>query len=204
MKNIVILLIFLPITVWGSSFEVAIPLILKHEGLYINDPADRGGITKYGISLRYLRELLKMRPDLKDELDINKDGVIDGYDILHMSKEEATELYQKEWWEQYGYGRIDYQPLATKVFDLAVNMGNEDAVELLQTAYNKFHGGYYLVVDGMLGDDTIDCANQLERAESVKLLRILKQLAVKRYVHLSQVHPSYKKFLIGWVRRAND
>ncbi len=33
-----------------ARFEKAIGTILEHEGGYVNDPADPGGETKYGIS----------------------------------------------------------------------------------------------------------------------------------------------------------
>ena len=33
-----------------TTFEEIIEQILKHEGGYVNDPNDRGGETKYGIT----------------------------------------------------------------------------------------------------------------------------------------------------------
>jgi len=35
-----------------TNFNLAIPVILQHEGGYVNDPNDAGGATKYGISQR--------------------------------------------------------------------------------------------------------------------------------------------------------
>jgi len=40
-----------------ARFEDALPTVLRHEGLYSEDPADPGGATNYGISLRFLRQL---------------------------------------------------------------------------------------------------------------------------------------------------
>ena len=36
-----------------SAFELAIPIVLKHEGGFADNPADPGGATNFGISLRF-------------------------------------------------------------------------------------------------------------------------------------------------------
>ena len=38
-----------------SDFESAIPTILRHEGKFEQNAADPGGVTNYGISLRWLK-----------------------------------------------------------------------------------------------------------------------------------------------------
>ena len=35
-----------------TTFDEIIEIVLEHEGGYVNDPHDRGGETKYGISKR--------------------------------------------------------------------------------------------------------------------------------------------------------
>jgi hypothetical protein len=44
-----------------SDFDLAIPTILQHEGLLLDDP---GGIKNYGISLRNLKRLVEQEPTL--------------------------------------------------------------------------------------------------------------------------------------------
>ena len=39
-----------------SHFDTAIKKVLKHEGGYVDHKNDPGGATKYGISLRFIRQ----------------------------------------------------------------------------------------------------------------------------------------------------
>lgn len=78
----------------------AIALVLKHEGGYIDDPADPGGETKYGISKRSY-------PDL---------------DIKNLTPEEATAIYQRDFWTATMAAQSD-QRLANCMLDSRVNQG---------------------------------------------------------------------------------
>src|SRR4051812_29003946 len=102
-----------------SSFDQAIPTILKHEGGYVNDTKDPGGETNWGISKRSYPQL----------------------DIKNLSREQAIYFYRRDWWNKYNYGAIHDQQVATKVFDIAVNMGASQAHKLLQRACNVLYGG---------------------------------------------------------------
>lgn len=90
------------------SFEQALKFVLEREGGYVNDPADPGGETKYGISK-------KSYPNV---------------DIRHLTPELAAVIYQSDYWAPAGCD--DLEPgLALVVFDTAVNCGKSRAVEWL-------------------------------------------------------------------------
>jgi hypothetical protein len=59
----------------GMNFERAMSFTGKWEGGFVNDPKDPGGATKYGISLRFLRDLA---PELGD---VDGDGDVDADDV---------------------------------------------------------------------------------------------------------------------------
>lgn len=84
-----------------TKFDKAIKVVLAHEGGYVNDPNDLGGETNFGISKRSYPTV----------------------DIKNLTREQAVEIYRGDWWERYRYGDIEDLDVATKVFDLAVNMG---------------------------------------------------------------------------------
>lgn len=102
------------------GFELAIEGILKSEGGYVNDPDDRGGETKYGISK-------KSYPDL---------------DIPALSVDDAKRIYKKDYWDKLNAGALP-AGLREAAFDAAVNQGVGFAKKALEEAggnLSKFLG----------------------------------------------------------------
>lgn len=141
----------------------------------MNDPADPGGATNFGISQRY-------HPDL---------------DIEHLTKDQAIEIYHVDWWLFFRYGEIANDEIAAKVFDLAVNMGPKNAHALLQRSVSR-SGGDWLDIDGELGDLTIRAVNR-HPCQQLCLLTI-EILAVAYYIELSDRRKD-RKHLAGWIKR---
>ena len=179
-----------------ASFKEAIITVLKHEGGYVNDRDDPGGATNYGVSLRFL----KGTGDLEVG-DIDMDGDIDADDIRAMSVEQAHTVYRKYWWDKYKYGEIPHQELATKIFDLSVNMGAKQAHKLLQRASRA--NGLYLVDDGVLGPNTLGAIITLCNAgRGSCLLSALRSECAGFYKVLIAQKPVFEKYRNGWTKRA--
>lgn len=107
--------------------DEAIALIIELEGGYVNDPADPGGETKYGISK-------KAHPN---------------EDIANLTKERAAEIYRDRYWNPTAARIYDVAPrLAAVVFDSAVNQGNGAAAKMLQAVVHASQ-------DGIIGPNTI-------------------------------------------------
>lgn len=83
-----------------SNFNKALEFTLRWEGGYVNDPADPGGETKYGISKRAFPKL----------------------DIKNLTKEKAAEIYQQNYWIPTGCEKMELG-MAIAAFDAAVNCG---------------------------------------------------------------------------------
>jgi lysozyme family protein len=166
-----------------SRFQYAVNVVLEHEGGLSNDKDDKGGITRWGISLRYL-EL--------EHIDPNGDGIIDAHDVRGLTKQEAIDIYKAHWWNKYSYNKIKDLRLATKVFDLAVNAGAVRAHKLLQQAIGT-------TVDGLLGPRTIAITNVQQAGEVLAQLRLE---AREFYLGLIQAKPIYEKYRNGWLARA--
>lgn len=206
-------LLALPRISYASDFDKAIQIILKHEGKLVNDKHDRGGITNYGVSLRYVEGLMKSGTVAISEFDFNRDGKVDGLDIADMNLDEAKAIYKKKWWNLYGYGKINDQKIATKVFDLAVNMGNKKAVKIIQESCNMLaysdnkrfkNVKNNIKIDGILGKETVNFINSLDEGYEKKLIAKIRVNAANYYKYLAKKHPTYKKFLKGWLNRAFD
>jgi len=153
----------------------AVEVVLKHEGGYVNDPRDPGGETKYGISKRSYPSL----------------------DIANLTREDAISIYYRDWWQRHGYDRLQDDAVATKLLDMAVNMGPATAHRLLQEALVFL--GYPVAVDGIFGLQTITAANL---ADPNRLLRVLRWLAAHHYYRIADQRPQSRAFLLGWLRRA--
>jgi lysozyme family protein len=108
-----------------SNFDRCLAEILKHEGGYVNHPADPGGETNMGISRRsYPNE-----------------------DIRGMTRERAGFLYRRDFWEPV---RGDELPMGVDLvaFDAAVNSGVSRSAKWLQRALE-------VEQDGKIGPQTI-------------------------------------------------
>jgi lysozyme family protein len=148
-----------------SNFDEAIGFVLSNEGGLSNDPSDPGGLTNFGISQ-------KQYPAL---------------DIRNLTREDAVQIYQDDYWNKFQYGDITSQRVATKLFDSAVNMGPVRAVRLLQLAVN-------VQADGVLGVQTIAAVNA---ADESNLMDEFKAQLAKYYCDLGK-----PEFMLGWLRRA--
>lgn len=159
-----------------DAFWAQIGPTLEFEGGYVDDPADSGGETNFGISKRSY-------PDL---------------DIAALSVDDAMSIYKRDFWDAPGLARLN-DPPAGKVFDLAVNMGQRQATRLLQRAVNRLGAAPPLNTDGSLGKFTVAAANALD---GVQLLDALRDEAGRFYRGIVRSKPERAKFLNGWLRRA--
>lgn len=183
-----------------SSFEQALDVVLKHEGGLADNPNDPGGITNYGISLRYVQTELA---DARDEhgdlfMDLDHDGKVDATDIRLLTPEIAGVIYRSRWWDRFGYAQLSDQQAATKVFDMAVNMGAKRAHILLQQALRDC-GYANFPVTGFLGPMTVKAVNESESREL--LLATCRQQELF-YQGLAHSQPKLAEFLPGWTIRA--
>jgi lysozyme family protein len=156
-------------------YDRAFDELMKAEGGYVNDPADLGGETKYGISKRSYPNL----------------------DIKNITLDQAKAIYYEDFWLKnkcnviYGYG------LAEKLFSISVNMGCKQAGILLQRALRTL--GVKLTEDGVIGPMTTAA---MLRVDYASLLAALKSEAAGYYRLIANSIPSQNKFLLGWLNRA--
>lgn len=106
------------------NFDQAIVFILKYEGGYSNDPLDKGGETKYGISKR-------AHPTV---------------DIKNLSLEDAKKIYKRDYWIA---PRVDLlcPEIRLPLFDACVNHGRGYSVKALQKILK-------VKIDGNIGSRT--------------------------------------------------
>jgi len=137
-----------------SEFEQAYTVVLMHEGRYSNRGTDSGGETYRGVARNHHPGWLgwgfvdrwRPHPAFPAVLD----------DVAGLQLE--VRAFYRAWWERYGYGRLESQDVATKVFDLGVNLGPKAAHVCMQRALRSV--GWRVAEDGILGSITVNAVNQ--------------------------------------------
>ena len=107
-------------------FHEALNFTLMNEGGYSDDPQDKGGRTKWGIS----------------------QNAYPNVNISEMKREEMETIYFNDYWNPL-YSKLNNR-LAVRLFDLGVNVGVRRAVKVLQKTLNK-HFDVLLKEDGAYG-----------------------------------------------------
>jgi lysozyme family protein len=179
---------------WSAEFDKAIPIVLKHEGVLSDNKRDPGGVTKYGLSYRFLDDLIKRHPKMLSEIDANSNNVFDYYDVQNLSIFEAKKIYKEEWWDVYHYERFKSQALANKIFDISINIGQKECEVLVKRAINS-------MLCENRSKDYIDYVNMLTDDGAEKLMMFFEHEVIVYYTMIVKKHPSYKVFLKGWIRR---
>lgn len=184
----------------SERFNLAIAAVLKHEGGFVDDSADPGGVTNFGISLRFLKKAgeLDLDGDGHPDGDIDFDGDIDAEDIINMTRAQAIELYRNHFWLRYGYNRMP-SGIGEKVFDLCVNMGPRQAHKLLQRALRSVGGS--LVDDGVIGPKTRRVIRRYDNQTDL-IVAALRSESAGFYRTLAALKIELKKYLNGWLNRA--
>lgn len=157
-----------------SDFNLAIPVVLANEGGYVNNPADPGGETNFGISKRAYPNV----------------------DIKNLTKEAAAEIYRHDYWR---FGDLNSQDIATKLLDMSVNIGIKRAVTLCQISINDIGG--HCNVDGKWGPSTESTVNG---SEANVLLPEIRASQSHYYTNLVAQRPELYQFLRGWLRRVQS
>ena len=172
-----------------SDFDLAIPTVLRHEGGFVDDANDPGGATNYGVSLRWLKS-----KGLISDLE-HKTGTDDAVSaVKKMTRDEAAAFYKEFWWDAYKYEEMAQQIIATKVLDMAVNLGAPRAHRFVQTVVGA-------QVDGVLGEKTFALINE---ANPFLVIKGLQLTQATYYRELVQRNPRLQEFLNGWLNRAYD
>jgi len=176
-----------------AAVDAAIDGILRREGAWSDDPSDRGGPTRHGISLRYARRV---------GLDLDRDGEIDAEDIRLVTPVEARRLYRENFYRQPG---IDMLPasIMPAMLDAAVNMGPPRAVMQLQGVLNRA-GFEPLSIDGVIGPKTRAAAAVAARQMGPYLVNALVDERIGWYRRLVDRDPTQRRFLAGWIARAQE
>lgn len=158
-----------------QNFEASLAHVLKHEGGWADHPADPGGATMKGVTLKTYSDWLG-RQATKDELRA-------------IPAEHLRTIYKARFWDAV---RGDELPsgLDYVVFDMAVNSGPGRAARMLQAAVGA-------TPDGSIGPKTLAAVNAQDPGTLIATFQRNRQ-------HFLEALPTFGTFGKGWTRRVTE
>jgi len=165
-----------------SLFDSAISKVLKNEGGFVNNSADRGGKTNFGITETLAKSC--------------------GYtgDMETLPIETAKAIYKKEFWDKLKCDQINNSNIAMTLFDISVQVNPFTAITFIQKILWLLTGTA-MVEDGIMGGLTLKTLNDVSNTLTPQILELLNFFIEKRYVNLATNDSSQKQFLKGWLNR---
>lgn len=177
-----------------ARFEPAYKITKKAEGGWANNPNDLGQETYAGIS----RKHNPTWPGWKIIDDFKKDHLLRVNEkIWNQELIAMVEDFYRDRFNQIRANEFKSQAIANLYFDFHVHSG-ANAIIQLQRAINDLSFPKLIVVDGMIGPETINAANALDLAilhDRYKQRRkeFLKDIILR--------NPSQEVFQAGWFAR---
>lgn len=175
----------------SDAFDDLITPILISEGGYVNNPADTGGETNWGITVGVARA--------------------NGYSgpMVSMTRDEAAQIYRVVYWQRPGFAMVaeQAQGVAAELLDCGINMGVGTASAFLQRCLNVFNRQQQdyadIAADGQIGSHTLQAlsgfiARRATEGEQV-LLKAMRCLRGAHYIALAEARQQNETFVYGWI-----
>jgi lysozyme family protein len=171
-----------------SDFYKVMPIIMRDEGGYSNDPNDAGNWTGGSVGSGTL---------LGTNFGISASTYPD-LDIPNLTQDDAQAIFLKDWWEKYHFDLLP-SPYNMKVFDIGINCGAKVAIRELQQALAQM--GYAVIADGVIGPMTEAAASGVTYS---LFWPIYTDEIEDHYESVALASPRCQKYLRGWLARADE
>lgn len=159
--------------------------VIKREGSkFTNDPADRGGPTKYGITLRTLQAWRRTQGQTRKLLP---------HDVKNLTREEAVAIYRQRYVKDPGFDRLHHSRTTALLVDTGVLHGPKQASRWFQKAIGAKQ-------DGIISGKTLLKWVALRGEPSVYNAVLAER--IKKYGRICKADPSQLRFINGWLNRA--
>ena len=162
-----------------ANYKLLKPFILKWEGGFVNDPADKGGATNKGVTIGTFRQFY------------GQDKTVD--DLKNITDAQWENIFKKGYWDKWRADEIIDQTVANCLVDWYYHSGNHGIKEP-----QKILG---VAVDGIVGPNTIAAVNKMHPKELFWKVQAARHNFVENIVKTTQ---SQDRFLAGWKNRINS
>jgi len=158
-----------------SNLIPAMKALLKHEGGFVNHPADPGGMTNLGVTQRVWEDWVGHPVDEKE--------------MRSLTPEKVAPMYKQKYWDKIAGDELP-SGVDLAVFDFAVNSGPGRAAKMLQRVLE-------VKEDGAIGRNTLaavlewDSSDLIARSNGARLAFLMAL-------------PPWVTFGKGWGRRVAE
>lgn len=167
-----------------ADINVLVPLILKWEGGFVNDPDDLGGATNMGVTLATYRQYRKSRKLPAPTVD----------DLKNLSREEWTDILKTYYWDRWQADCIRDQSIANILVDWVWASGVY-GIKIPQQILN-------VSPDGIVGKNTLAALHSY--SPQAELFDRIKQARFEYINRICTSRPANQKFRKGWENRIWD
>lgn len=177
-----------------ADFKIALEKLLDHEGVYSNDPTDKGGETFCGISRRFY-------PSWEGWFSVDSRE----YDE---AQKHVPDFYRNLYWNKFRGDEIPNQAIAEELLESAVNLGLTRAIEFLQKSLNLLNRNQKswvnILEDGRYGNWThATLIKALNSGDGRYVLKVLNILQGSHYIAFMGKDEEQERFARGWLERVS-
>ena len=162
-----------------SRFDICLERVLKHEGGFVQDIFDSGGMTNLGVTKRVWEEFVG--------------HPVSENDMRTLTVEKVSKLYKQRYWDRVQADKlpkgVDYV-----VFDFSINAGVGRAVKTLQSTVGSNP-------DGIIGNQTLA---RINGTDPKVLVQQYSDARVDFYQGIVARKPDQARFIKGWLNRVED
>jgi lysozyme family protein len=172
-----------------KTVDELIDEVLHREGGYVDHPADRGGPTNHGITLKVLSQYIGYAATEND--------------MKTLDVQVAKDIYEKNYYYGPGIQKLPQQ-IQGFIFDCAVNHGARRAIKFVQKVCNDAGYKPTLDVDGAMGPNTLKGAQSVQDKMKDQFLLALFEERKNFYRTIVEHDSSQRVFLNGWMNRVME
>lgn len=164
-----------------AKIETLWPFILSWEGGFANVAGDRGGATKYGVTISTWKA---------QGYDKDGDGDIDVDDLRLITTKDAMEICRRNFWNRWRADEIKDQSVANLLVDWVWASGRY-GITIPQSILG-------VKVDGVVGPKTLAALNGWKYGQEA----LFNVLLSNREAYINMIAKGTQaKFKKGWLRR---
>lgn len=176
-----------------ASFLIAYQITESYEGGYANVANDLGEETYRGISRKFCKDWHGWAHI--DEYKRKCGPPAQNYYFNDLTDWHVTDFYLDIWVKE-GFFDLENQAIANYLFDFRVH--SPIGVKIIQRLLNDC--GHQFKLDNQMNAEMIAALNKIDATD---FLMSIKKKRIDLYNHFADHHPSQRKFLCHWLKRAN-